>query len=355
MKVRFSIAATVAGLVVWTAGCHNPAGPAGPAVPVPGSSVVRPGASLSKPPAATVSDADLTKANVNESGQVAILEYHNIRAGKTNYDRTPEAFRKDLDTLYSEGYRPISLHDLLDNRIDVPIGMTPVVLTFDDSSPTQFHYLDNGTLDPDCAFGILKTFHEAHQDFAIRGIFFMNASPTGHPSPVFGDQATAAKKVKELLAAGMEIGNHTVNHPSLKKLSDDKVQKELADCVAGVHALAPEAVVDTLALPFGVSPTNKKLAESGESGGVPYHNRAVLLVGANPAPAPCSKKFNPLRLPRIQAYGGEMGSDYWLGSFHQHPQRRYISDGDPATVTVPKADEAKIDPTRLGSAKLRTY
>jgi len=97
-----------------------------------------------------------------------------------------------------------------------------------------------------------------------------------------------------------------------------------------------DAVVDTLALPFGISPRNRALAEDGESGGVKYHNRAVLLVGANPAPSPCSIKFNPLRLPRIQAYSGPLGSDYWLKLFHDRPKLRYISDGDPATVSVPE-------------------
>ncbi len=351
MKVNHSVAAASIFLALAIGGCRAPAGPNSGGPGGPNANPAPP----AKPAAAPVSDTDLQKAGVNESGQVTILEYHNIRVGKTPYDRPAADFRKDLDTLYREGYRPVSLHDYLDNRIDVPIGMTPVVLTFDDSSPTQFHYLKDGSLDPDCAFGILKAFHDAHSDFAMRGVFYMNASPTGSPSPVFGDQETAAKKVKELLAAGMEVGNHTVNHPSLKKLSDDKVQKELADCVAGVHALAPEAVVDTLALPFGISPVNKKLAEAGESGGVQYHNRAVLLVGANPAPAPTGTKFNPLRLPRVQAYGGELGSDYWLAQFRAHPKRRYVSDGDPSTVTVPKADEAKVDPAKLGTAKLRTY
>ena len=228
-------------------------------------------------------------------------------------------------------------------------------MTFDDSSKTQFSYNSDGSLNPDCAYGILKSFHDAHPDFEMRGVFFVNASVSGNPSPVFGDQSTAAKKVGELLAAGMEIGNHTVNHPNLHRLSDTFVQKELADCVAGIHALAPNAVVDTLALPFGAWPKNKKLAEAGESGGVSYQNRAVLLVGANPAPAPGSVKFKPLRLPRIQAYPGVLGSDYWLGEFRKHPNRRYVSDGVATTVSVPKVDEQKIDPAKLGTAKLRTY
>ena len=339
--------------VIACAGCSNHPGPSPVSAggPAPGAPVAPPAAK----PAPVLTLEDLAREKVDESGQVPILEYHNIRVGRTNYDRTPADFRKDLDTLYAEGYRPVALRDYIDNRIDVPAGKTPCVLTFDDSSRTQFHYNSDGSLDPDCAYAILKSFHEAHPDFAMRAVFFVNASPTGTPAPVFGDQATAAKKVKELLTAGIEIGNHTVTHPALKKLSDERVQKELADCVAGVHALAPEAVVDTLALPFGVSPRNKKLAEEGASGGVQYHNRAVLLVGANPAPAPGTLKWNPMRLPRIQAYAGELGSDYWLGYFRQKPALRYISDGDPATVTVPKAREPRLDPAKLGAAKLRTY
>ena len=305
-------------------------------------------------PVTVASDADLAKTGVNEAGQVPILEYHNIRVWKTAYDRTPQDFRNDLERLYREGYRPIALHDYLDNRIDVPLGMTPCVLTFDNSSPTQFRYKEDRSLDPDCAFGILKAFNQAHPDFAMKAVFYMNASPTGSPSPVLGSRQL--REEGEGVACRRHGNREPYRiHPSLKKLSDAAVQKELADCVAGVHKLAPEAVVDTLALPFGASPKNKKLAEAGEADGVAYHNRAVLLVGANPAPAPCSKKFNPLRLPRIQAYSGVMGSEEWLNTFRDHPKRRYISDGDPATVTIPKSAEEKIDPSRLGSAKLRTY
>lgn len=357
MKVLITVVALTLCLALGTSGCH-PASPSaansGPPVGAPanGSNNQTPVATR---PAASVSDADLAKAGVNEAGRVPILEYHNIRVGKTPYDRSPADFRKDLDTLYRDGYRPVSFHDYLDNHIDIPLGMSPIVLTFDDSSRTQFRYLDDGRLDPDCAFAILKAFHEAHPDFGMKGIFFMNASPTGNPAPVFAQEPTAQKKVKELLAAGMEIGNHTVNHPSLKKLSDAVVQKEIADCEIGIHKLAPEVVVDTLALPFGASPVNKKLAESGEADGVKYHIRAVLLVGAEPAPSPSSVKYNPVRLPRIIAYSGVMGSEYWLGQLKAHPKSRYISDGDPNTVTVPKAGEKNIERARLGNAKLRVY
>src|SRR5256886_11334806 len=77
----------------------------------------------------------------NELGRVMILEYHKIDYPEERWTRTPENFRRDLETLYARGYRLIALNDLLDGRIIVPAGTTPVVLTFDDSSPGQFRYV----------------------------------------------------------------------------------------------------------------------------------------------------------------------------------------------------------------------
>ncbi|MGH7418303.1 MAG: hypothetical protein ACREKB_11060, partial [Candidatus Rokuibacteriota bacterium] len=86
----------------------------------------------------------------NELGRVMILEYHKIDYPEERWTRTPENFRRDLETLYARGYRLLALNDLLDGRITLPAGTTPVVLTFDDSSPGQFRYLQrNGDLEID--------------------------------------------------------------------------------------------------------------------------------------------------------------------------------------------------------------
>ncbi|HLJ55942.1 MAG TPA: polysaccharide deacetylase family protein [Chthonomonadaceae bacterium] len=348
MKALVALASL--SLVLLATGCNN--GPKSGDTGAPGAA--GPG-KAAKPAPRQATDAELAAAKVNESGVIPILEYHRIRKGRTTYDRSPEDFRKDLERLYTEGYRPIALHDLLDNKIDVPIGMTPVVLTFDDSSPTQFSYKQDGSLDPDCAFGILKAFHEAHPDFGQRGIFFMNASVTGKPSKVFGDQSTAPKKIQELLAAGMEIGNHTVTHPNLSHLSDERVQAEIAGCILGIQALAPNTVVDTLALPFGIWPKDHKLAAEGSFGGTSYQNKAVLLVGAEPAQSPATRKYDPLRLRRVQACGGKWGITYWLDYLKEHPDKRFVSDGDPSTLTIPKYAQINVDSAKLGTVKLRTY
>ena len=47
-----------------------------------------------------------------ENGKIMILMYHNIGAGKEEWTRTPDNFRKDLQTLYEKAYRPIRLRDV---------------------------------------------------------------------------------------------------------------------------------------------------------------------------------------------------------------------------------------------------
>lgn len=53
----------------------------------------------------------------NELGRVMILAYHRIDYPEGRWTRTPEHFREDLESLYSRGYRLISLNDLLDGHI----------------------------------------------------------------------------------------------------------------------------------------------------------------------------------------------------------------------------------------------
>src|SRR5262249_38332056 len=112
----------------------------------------------------------------NELGRIMILEYHKVDYPEQRWTRTPENFRRDLETLYSRGYRLISFADLLDRKVKTPAGTTPVVLTFDDSSPGQFRYIEErGTvaIDPKSAVGILDAFTREHPDFGRAATFFV--------------------------------------------------------------------------------------------------------------------------------------------------------------------------------------
>jgi hypothetical protein len=97
---------------------------------------------------------------------------------------------------------------------------------------------------------------------------------------------------------------------------------------------------------------------SGEFEGTAYNNRAVLKVGSNPSVAPNHIKFDPLKLPRVR--GSEMKTDGvglydWLKYFDKHPEKKYISDGNPKTITIPEAETKNLDQGRIGNKKLIKY
>ena len=88
---------------------------------------------------------DYAKYKVDELGFVPIMMYHGIHDKKNSeteytggnidyagYQRTTEAFRNDLEFYYKEGYRMIRLNDYINGIVDVELGKSPIVLTFDD-------------------------------------------------------------------------------------------------------------------------------------------------------------------------------------------------------------------------------
>ena len=96
----------------------------------------------------------------------------------------------------------------------------------------------------------------------------------------------------------------------------------------------------TLALPHGVYPKDLAWAISGEAKGSAYRHDAIMMVAGGAAPSPYARAFDPYRLPRIQAV--ERDLTYWLQHFERNPQDRLVSDGDPATLTIPAAQRAKL-------------
>ena len=77
--------------------------------------------------------------HADELGAVPVLMYHQLVASpKGDYDQTPAQFRTELEQLYTHGYRTVTAADLVAGRIDIPAGKHPMVLTFDDSTVSQF-------------------------------------------------------------------------------------------------------------------------------------------------------------------------------------------------------------------------
>ena len=278
----------------------------------------------------------------NELGRVMILEYHKIDLPEERWTRTPDNFRRDLQRLWERGYRLLSLNDYLDGRVNLPKGTTPVILTFDDSSPGQFRYLEkNGDwlVDPDSAVGILEQFDKDHPGFGRAATFFVlpGASP---PNRLFNQPELVGKKLAYLKSRGFEIGNHTLWHANLAKYDETTVRKQLLEAQEWVQKHLPGYRFRTLALPMGAYPKELGWAISGGVNGSTYRHDAILMVAGGAALSPHVRGLDPYHVPRIQATEAELG--YWISHFDRRSEERYVSDGDPATVTVARGQTAQV-------------
>jgi len=281
----------------------------------------------------------------NELGRVMILEYHKIDYPEERWTRTPENFRRDLETLYARGYRLQSLNGLIEGRITVPAGTTPVVLTFDDSSAGQFRYVDrNGTLeiDPKSGVGVLEAFIREKPDFGRAATFFVLPGAKA-PNNLFNQPEHEGRKLRWLVEQGYELGNHTLWHANLGKYDEATVRQQLAEAQVWVQRHVPEYRFRSLALPHGVYPKEVGWALTGTAKGTSYRHEAILMVAGGAAPSPFAKTFDPVHLPRIQAV--EQDLRYWLNHFDRTPADRFISDGSSDTVTVPAAHKDRLRDT----------
>ncbi len=302
-------------------------------------------------------EIDLEKIKPNENGQIMVLMYHGISEQESEWVRTIENFKKDLKILYENGYRLISMNEYIDNNIDVEAGYTPLVMTFDDGLQNQFNYIDiDGirSIDPNCAIGILEEFCSENPDFGRAATFYVY-----YPIP-FRQKDYIYDKFNFLIANGYEIGNHGYNHENLSTISVEKVQESLALNAKNTETVLKGYKVNSLALPYGASPKgeNYKYVVSGEFDGYSYNNKAILKVGSNPAYSPNHIKFDFSRIPRVRASEMKVNGtglyDY-LEYFEKNPDKKYISDGDSNTITIPEKELENINSESIKNKKLVTY
>ncbi len=167
----------------------------------------------------------------NELGQIPVLRYEDISAERGTDIRSPEDLAKDIEFLKSEGFQPVNLRDLASGNIDIPAGMSPVVLTFDDSSIGQYNILDDGTLDPQSAVGILQAAVDAG-NWAPKATFYCLLDVTSKDNELFGQPDNQQEKLRNLVDWGYEVGSHTVSNLNLKKAAALDVAEGVARLAA---------------------------------------------------------------------------------------------------------------------------
>jgi hypothetical protein len=358
MSARFVVFGFVFALVAGAAAACSPSDSrtikavAGDVVAKPPAPAATAGGALpSTDPASNATSPSTTTLAANELGRIPVFEYHLIGAKNGVYERTIDGLRRDLEVMYQRGYRPVSIAEVLDKKIDLPAGQSPAVLVFDDASPSQFRYIEkNGQLeiDPTSAVGVLTAFNKAHPDWRNRAVFCMLPAAQAGRS-FFGDKNIEGqktewryKKVKFLADQGFELCNHTLYHARLDR-AGAKVEEYIARGDMAIDSVIPGYKVRTFALPLGMWPQNRALAKKGswrDAKGrvVSYDYDAILEVAGGPARSPFDPQFNPLSIPRVQVIG-DSAVTRTLNGLEKHGQR-YVSDGDAKTVARPTATTA---------------
>ncbi|GAA4040445.1 polysaccharide deacetylase family protein [Nonomuraea soli] len=308
----------------------------------------QPSAVYQPPPGVVATPAFAKQVKANESGLIPVLMYHRIiKKRLASIDRTPSQFRKELEKLARQGYVPITARQFATGDIRVPAGKYPVVLTFDDGHESHFRLGADGRPERHTAVGILMDVARKYPHFQPVATFWINKRPFG-----LDDPAEQARAAQWLVRNGFEVANHTWSHYNLRTLKTKKVREQIVRLERLLKKLGVEPS-QTMALPFGSMPRSKKAAAKGSWDGTPYGIAGVFLAGAEPSVSPYAKSFDPGAIQRIQSNGkkGECRkwcSQYWLEWLNKHPGERYVSDGDPDHVSVPKALRGNIHPKRKG-------
>jgi hypothetical protein len=289
----------------------------------------------------------------NELGQILVLSYHDIGEEGDEDTRAPEDLASDIEFLKSEGFYPINVRDLASGNIDIPAGLSPVVLTFNHSTSGQYRILDDGSVDPDSAVGVLRAAAEDN-GWASRATFYCLLDVASKDEELIGQPDRQQEKLRNLVDWGFEVGSHTISNLNLKKASSAEVKQELAQSQSKLEELIGGGyAVTSLAIPGGEYPKDESILVSGNYSGNTYRYASAVTLGEAASVSPFSTDFEPMHIPRITVTGDNLRDA--VADLKSHRELRYISDGDPTTVSAPLelADDLGELRTDLGRPVIR--
>jgi len=183
------------------------------------------------------------RASLQLTGSVPVLMYHRVVEAPPAGSRhgiwvTADRFDAQLRSLHRRGYTPITMRRYQEFlRGDADLPAKPVVLTFDDG------YEDNYRV----AFPLLQRYGYPAvvflvTDFSRRTNFW---DPDEPAAPLL-----QSSQIREMDAAGIEFGSHTVTHPHLSHLPRERLHEELHASKRRLEDLTGRSV-QALAYPYG--------------------------------------------------------------------------------------------------------
>lgn len=282
----------------------------------------------------------------NELGSIPFFNYHKISEKKHNLNRSPGDLEKDLEFFRTHGFYFIAIRDYFNGKIPIPEGMTPVLLSFDDSDISHFRILPDGRIDPKSAVGILEDFKKKYPVYPVRATFFVNPC-LDYPHNLFGQPEWTKWKLEFLLKNGYEIGNHSCRHINYEKSSLESIESDLRESVRRIQVYLPHFQYDWLATPYGGFPRKEwrhVLTEPSSNSDTFYRHKLVFGYNNRLTLSPFHSKFRSSKIPRLHTEPlkiKKFQEDFLSGKLDL-----FISDGNPGIVTVPQSrrSELHLDP-----------
>ncbi|HUI88580.1 MAG TPA: polysaccharide deacetylase family protein [Anaerolineales bacterium] len=169
--------------------------------------------------------------------QVPIFMYHHVSDSPigSDYYVPPEKFDVEMKLLHDWGYTTITTSMLVQAITQgVSLPPRPIIISFDDSWESQYSN----------AFPIMKK-------YGFTGVLYTVVSYIGRPSGLTTDPSyLTADQLKEMAAAGWEIGSHTETHQNVTVMTDDQLHYEIVQSRKDLQQELGVPIL-TFAYPFG--------------------------------------------------------------------------------------------------------
>lgn len=163
---------------------------------------------------------------------VPIILYHRIDISPINsqYYVPPEKFKEEMTLLHNWGYTTITTELLVKAiREGADLPPRPIIITFDDG------HLNNYTT----AFPIM-------QELGFTGVLYIVTNYMG------ADHYMNADQIKEMAAAGWEVGSHSVSHANLTLQEPYRQRLEVVESRKILEETLGVPIL-TIAYPYGIS------------------------------------------------------------------------------------------------------
>jgi peptidoglycan/xylan/chitin deacetylase (PgdA/CDA1 family) len=148
---------------------------------------------------------------------IPILTFHAIDDQSSVSSFSPELFRWGLDRLQACGYKTMELAELVKSvQQQTPFPERSFVLTFDDGYQSVY----------DQAFPILQRCGFSAIVFLTTGEKSTRTDESRLPS-MSGRSMLSWSEIKEMHRWGIQFGAHTLTHPDLTRLPDERVEAEV--------------------------------------------------------------------------------------------------------------------------------